>query len=195
MHRDSHEEKHILLHSRTHIVYVTTVGDLFMALFDNLFGQGDQNPWIEKGKNHFNQGRYEEAARDLGKALEISDEPATHYLRGEAFFYLGEAQQAAREFRICVEKNPEDITGWESFGESLLRIGSYKEALKCYDVVTTHRPNAQNGWLRKTECLERLARYTDAAAAAEAALNLDPDDRTLRGRAIQQMHSLISTRC
>ena len=77
----------------------------------------------------------------MGKALEISDDPAIHYMRGEALFYLGQSKQAALEFRACVEKKPEDITGWEALGEALMRTGSYAEAVKCYDVVTKHRPD------------------------------------------------------
>ncbi len=40
-----------------------------MALFDNLFGQGDQNPWIEKGKNHFNQADMKRQPGIWGKPL------------------------------------------------------------------------------------------------------------------------------
>ena len=37
-----------------------------MAFLDKLIGQGSNpNPWIDKASAHFEQGRYEEAARDL----------------------------------------------------------------------------------------------------------------------------------
>lgn len=86
--------------------------------------------WLAQGKAQLQQGRNQEAAQALGRAVKISpNEADKHGDLGLALFNLGQFEQAERHYRRALELNPKSAETLSNLGTLLNATGQSAQAV------------------------------------------------------------------
>jgi tetratricopeptide (TPR) repeat protein len=134
------------------------------------------------GTNYFGQQLYEEAARHLQKAVEITPEFTASYNQlGYAYRFLGRYEDAERVFKKYTELLPNDPNPYDSYAELLLKMGRFDEAITQYQMAlaaASHFPNSHYGI---SAALVYKGDYAAAREELQRAIKESRNDGELRG--------------
>ncbi|MEM9235855.1 MAG: tetratricopeptide repeat protein [Verrucomicrobiota bacterium] len=78
---------------------------------------------------------------------------------------LGELEDAAANYRRCVELDPDFFDGWHALGMALLKLDQVKEAIGCGLKAVTLRPNDLLAWTSLSQMYVRDGNIPEAEAA------------------------------
>ena len=154
--------------------------DLFTKL--TALHPDDERAHTLLGINHFGQQDYEEAARNLQKAVEIAPEFTASYNQlGYAYRFLNRFDDAERTFKKYTELLPDDPNPYDSYAELLLKMGRFDEAIIQYRKalsVVSHFPNSHYGI---AAALTYQGKYAQAREELQQAIDDARNDGELRG--------------
>ena len=121
---------------------------------------------LKRGDGFYFKGRYEEAAAEYGRAVELDPKNGSaRRSRGFAVAALGRLDEARRDFDRAVALNPADGEAYQARGTISFRQGRYAEAIDDFDRVIEIDPwNAQVRYYKALAC-ERIGRLRDAVEA------------------------------
>lgn len=99
----------------------------------------------EFGYTMYQQGRYKDA-RTLFEGLVIGNpyDPYFHAMLGAIFTKLDMHEEAAQEFSIAIELDPEDINSYVNRGELLLQHGEFEYAMEDLKAAIDLDPDGKN---------------------------------------------------
>ena len=92
-----------------------------------------------RGEEHFRQARIPESIADFDRQLELQpDRAAEHWQRGIAYYYAGEYEKGARQFKLHQTVNPQDVENavWHFLCVARAPKGSVEAARKTLIPVT-----------------------------------------------------------
>ena len=141
----------------------------------------------EFGYTMYQQGRYKDA-RTLFEGLVIGNpyDPYFHAMLGAIYTKLDMHEEAAQEFSIAIELDPEDINSYVNRGELLLQHGEFEYAMEDLKAAIDLDPDGKNpASLRARalaaatasvikELIERKEQGGDAAKAGAAGASAVP---------------------
>ncbi|MEM1085081.1 MAG: tetratricopeptide repeat protein [Verrucomicrobiota bacterium] len=78
---------------------------------------------------------------------------------------LGELEDAAANYRRCVELDPDFFDGWHALGMAQLKLDQVKEAIGCGLKAVTLRPNDLLAWTSLSQMYVRDGNIPEAEAA------------------------------
>ncbi|GEM_PF-616506 len=128
----------------------------------------------EFGYTFYQQGRYKDA-RTLFEGLVIGNpyDPYFHAMLGAIYTKLDMHEEAAQEFSIAIELDPEDINSYVNRGELLLQHGEFEYAMEDLKAAIDLDPEGKNPASLRARAL----------AAATASVIKELIDRRERGDA------------
>lgn len=99
----------------------------------------------EFGYTMYGQGRYKDA-RTLFEGLVIGNpyDPYFHAMLGAIYTKLDMHEEAAQEFSIAIELDPEDINSYVNRGELLLQHGEFESAMEDLKAAIDLDPEGKN---------------------------------------------------
>lgn len=99
----------------------------------------------EFGYTMYQQGRYKDA-RTLFEGLVIGNpyDPYFHAMLGAIYTKLDLHEEAAQEFSIAIELDPEDINSYVNRGELLLQHGEFEAAMEDLKAAIELDPKGEN---------------------------------------------------
>lgn len=99
----------------------------------------EANKYFESGKNHLNEGRFEDAISDFTKAMELHQKNAEYYFyRGNAHRNLGNLYQARRNYKQVIKMNPEHFGAYTNLALTYVQADFgliYASARSQYDMA------------------------------------------------------------
>jgi len=154
--------------------------------------------FFERGQYYYSVRDYDEAIRDLRRALDLQkDFPAAHNRLGLALLMKSQFAAAAREFRAAVEqKNGDYPAAQYNLGFALQQQGNtenissaYQDAINAYQQAIKNRGGTYpDAYYQTGICLLALKRYAEAADAFRKTLEQDqgpdPDAHNALGSAL-----------
>lgn len=78
---------------------------------------------------------------------------------------IGDLEEAAANYRRCVELDPEFFDGWHALGMALLKLDQVKEAIGCGLKAVTLRPNDLLAWTSLSQMYVRDGNIPEAESA------------------------------
>ncbi|MBI4507762.1 MAG: tetratricopeptide repeat protein [Chloroflexi bacterium] len=132
------------------------------------------------GREHANAGRWDEALRELNRALNLNPLLASaHYLLGYVELQRGRPAEALRALRQAVELKPDAADFQSALGVALHLAGDDAAAEGALRRALALDDGRADVWANLGELYEAQERGDEAAAAYERALALAPGDAAL----------------
>jgi tetratricopeptide (TPR) repeat protein len=142
------------------------------------------------GNAYLSIGDPSQAVFYLTRALEIEKGWSSYFLRGIAYFYLGDYDKAALDFNNAIQLNPEYAGAYHNLGNVYFSQSRYEEAIVYYTEAITREPNFVTAYLYRGYAYKQLGESAKAVADLEKFLTLSSEDDPDRGQAEQELREL-----
>ena len=137
-----------------------------------------------KGTCLFNMERYEEAIRDMERALELgmplSQQLSLRLLLGSSETKLGHPEAAIRHYERGFEINPRHPPLLLTLGQIRFDQGHYEEALSLYRILVEIEPENGQAHAHLGSVFDNLGQKRAALKSFERAVELRPDEEKFR---------------
>lgn len=100
------------------------------------------------------------------------------YAKGMHYQEKKQYEQAKKEYRRCLEHDPQYADALFATGFILLQQDSFEKARRQFDLVTKSEPNNANAYYNRGLCSELMNQKSDAKKDYEQALVFDKDMKT-----------------
>ncbi|TGY97647.1 tetratricopeptide repeat protein [Petralouisia muris] len=144
----------------------------------------------ERGHIYLLQGDYENAKKELDKAINSDDVKALLYL-AQVYDAQGDSSQAAALYESYISKNNSDVSTLVVLGDMQMEAGNYSQALEFYQQALTVKnpPNEQQ--LRRNEIIacEQMQDFEAAREKTLAYMKDYPEDEEA-----QKEYTFLQTR-
>jgi tetratricopeptide (TPR) repeat protein len=148
-----------------------------------LAAEGVSSYWFRRrGRAYLDAGDYEDAVRELERAVEAVPRPEIHDDLGLALQGLGRYAEAAERHRAALELRPDHPASLVRLGTALDGAGRLDEAIAAAARALELRPGLLPASLNLGTWLARAGRRAEAAAAFRRGLEHAPDDPRLAAR-------------
>ena len=138
---------------------------------------------LDEGRTLFVQGRFDESAGTLTRALEADPgNPTILFQRGRAFLAAGRADRAGEDFSAVLEQNPRDPDALQNLGSVRLAKGDLDGAAALFQTILDAAPDSPKALTSLGIVRARQGRFADAKPLLERALALEPDSETTKER-------------
>jgi tetratricopeptide (TPR) repeat protein len=138
---------------------------------------GDERAHMLLGISHFGVQEYDEAAKLLQRATEISPTFAPAYNQlGYAYRFLGRTEKAETVFRKYTELIPDDPNPYDSYAELLLKIGRFTDAIAQYEKALAVNDHFANSYAGIASALIYQGKHAEALVTLDKALSLARND-------------------
>jgi tetratricopeptide (TPR) repeat protein len=132
-----------------------------------------------QGLAHAEQGRYDDALRDLGRALELDPgNAATYAVRGAIHTAQRRHDDALDDLDRALELEPDDTYALARRSEVYRMKGRYHDALRDLSRVLELEPDDPTTLVARGDLHTGQGRYDDALPDLNRALELEPDNLT-----------------
>ncbi|OGL42117.1 MAG: hypothetical protein A3C43_08625 [Candidatus Schekmanbacteria bacterium RIFCSPHIGHO2_02_FULL_38_11] len=149
----------------------------FLVIFlSNANSANDSELYFSKGLLAFDEGRFDEAAIEFEKALQIdSENPNILFQLGKTYNRLKSFDESVEPLEKALKINPQ-IKGinYES-GVAYFNTGEFEKALNEFDITIEKEPERGEGYYYKALSLFRLDKWNDAITYLQKALELVPE--------------------
>jgi len=137
----------------------------------------DERSHMLLGVYHFGLQEFEQAAKLLKRATEISSTFAPAYNQlGYAYRFLGRFDEAEATFKKYTELLPDDPNPYDSYAELLLKIGRFQDAIVQYDKALAVDGNFANSYAGISSAMTYQGKYAEALVILEKAAGLARND-------------------
>lgn len=93
---------------------------------------------------------------------------------GEYFEQKGQMEKAKKNYRECLEKDPNCTPALINTGKILMTQDSFAKALRIFNIATMTKPNSSEAYYQKGLCYEKLNQKDSARIAFKQALVFNP---------------------
>ncbi|MDP6584296.1 MAG: tetratricopeptide repeat protein, partial [Anaerolineales bacterium] len=133
--------------------------------------------YFNRGNDHSNSGKYEEAIESYKQAIKLNpDDAYAHTRLGVAYRKSGMYEDAIESYKQAIRINPDDADAHIGLGIAYGRLGKHKEAIESYKQAIRIDPDfvlAHNGL---GVAYRNLGKYEEAIESYKQVIEIDPDD-------------------
>jgi arylsulfatase A-like enzyme/Flp pilus assembly protein TadD len=138
---------------------------------------------LDEGRTLIVQGRFDEAADTLTRALQNDPgNPTILFQRGRALLAAGHADRAGEDFSAVLALNPRNPDALQNLGSVRLAKGDLDEAAALFQQILDAAPDSPKALTSLGIARVRQGRFADAKPLLEHALALEPDSETAKER-------------
>src|SRR6266545_222860 len=128
------------------------------------------------GMVYYRQGREDEAAKTLKKAISLNPKDTCAYDQlGRMYYDLGQYTESIEAFRQEVELQPSSVA-YHFLGNGYYFTEKLEDALAAYQEAIRLTPNYEEAYIELGKVYIRLGCHADAIDSYQHALKLQPDD-------------------
>jgi tetratricopeptide (TPR) repeat protein len=131
--------------------------------------------YYNSGFIKLNQGYFEEAIADFDIVLSISPNDKAYFYKGRALIGLYKFEEAAVEFTMAIELNPDFYYAYNNRGNVFFQLGNYQAAINDFNAVIDINPDYVFAYNNRGNAYFKLENFEDALADYGVAINLRPD--------------------
>lgn len=144
----------------------------------------------ERGHIYLLQGDYENAKKELDKAINGDDVKALLYL-AQVYDAQGDSSQAAALYESYISKNNSDVSTLVALGDMQMEAKNYSQALEFYQQALSVKSPPNEQQLRRNEIIacEQMQDYEGAREKALAYIKDYPEDEEA-----QKEYTFLQTR-
>ncbi len=147
----------------------------------------DRGARLELAELHYDNGNYSDTLRVIDDMDELSDDPISQTMRGDAFQALGRYEEAVRAYTHSLSLRPNHVRTINMQAIALHRQGRNDEALERLEEAAFLDPlNHNTQWL-KARILYNSDRKSEAKAPLQRLFELDPRDKDLWTEAAEML--------
>ena len=131
----------------------------------------------ERGTNHVEAGRFDDALADYTRAFELDPQNETAcYNRGNTLYSLERYDEAVAVETQAIQLNPKDADAYNTRGKAHAMLANSDEALADFSKAIRLNPDLAEAYFNRG-CLyqDQLQKYKEAGLDYDAALRLDPE--------------------
>ncbi len=133
------------------------------------------------GMVYHRQGREDEAAKTLKKAISLNPNDTCPYDQlGRMYYDLGQYSESIEAFRQEIKLQPSSVA-YHFLGNGYYFTEKLEEALAAYQEAIRLTPNYEKAYIELGKVNNRLGRHADAIDSYQHALKIQPDDAIARG--------------
>ena len=144
--------------------------------------RGLPHDWAEQGYCLGHLGRWDEALRAFGRAIELDPTHAEAWrFQGWVLCNLKRYEDALASVDKAIELDPKDAAAWSYRGSALGNLGRHEDALASFNKAIKIDPKSGHRWLNQGRALANLGRYKDALASLDKAAELRPNNVPIWG--------------
>jgi len=104
-------------------------------------------------------------------------------LEGNQAFKAGEYGKAAESYQGALRLDPDDVAILQNLAAAEIKLGLFDSAIGHADAANSLTGGfSAKALFRKAQALEGLAQFDEACEAFKAAVDVDPNDRSVRQR-------------
>jgi len=115
-----------------------------------------------RGVAYDNNGQYEKAVADYGRAIRIKPDDEVYFNRGETYFKLQQYRRAVKDFSRAIRFNRRMVSAYHNRGTAYFHLRRYRRAIRDFSrairLDPTYAPAYQNrAFVYKTRGKKRKA--------------------------------------
>lgn len=136
--------------------------------------------------------RIDDALASYDKAIKISANPITLFLRGNLLARHGRFEEAASAFARAFATKGDFADAYSNHANCMVSLGRFEEALKSFKSVLALRPDADD-YYNNGIAFEKLGRFKDAVEAYDQAIAANPrfaEAYANRGNSLKELGQL-----
>ncbi|CAD7701189.1 unnamed protein product [Ostreobium quekettii] len=121
-----------------------------------------------------------ELAKELGSEVVDKARALAEKEAGNEAFSEGRYEDAVKRFTECIKLDGSNEIYYSNRSAAHAKAGDFPSALRDAEAALRLKPRWVKGWARKAAALQGLNYHSEAKEAYERALEIEPDDETLR---------------
>ena len=136
---------------------------------------GDLSPVrVTLGMIYKGTGRYDDAERELRRAIALGDNAVAHQQLGATLYLLGRTDEAVAEYRRAIALKPGYWAFYNTLGNVLGNVGRDEEAVGQFRRVVELRPDSPLGYSNLAGTFAALGQLDSAAVWYRRAVRVNP---------------------
>jgi Tfp pilus assembly protein PilF len=136
----------------------------------------DANLHVQKGQEHVEEGRYEQAISEFDEAIGIdSENPTVYLMRGLAYFRMGQHEMAVQDYDEAIQLDPRSYGAYLSRGIIHATLGRSEKAIQDYDEAVRLNPDDLGSYINRANAYVRLEQYEKAVEDYDESLKISPE--------------------
>ena len=146
-------------------------------LFSQISFSQTAKEWLEKGKNAYNNERYESAIEYCTKAIELNYSllAGAYSNRGNAKNCLGKYKDAIIDLDKAIELEPKFAMPYNNKGYSLIKLDKRTKAIACFNKAILLDPNYIEAYYNRGNYKNIIGQYDSAIIDFSKAISLAPN--------------------
>jgi tetratricopeptide (TPR) repeat protein len=138
----------------------------------------DARQFLDVGDAYYNDGKYEMAIKEYGKAIAVDEGlAAAYYHRGLAYDKMESIDKAIQDYSKAISLTPrhDDAQIYHNRGLAYLKSGNYSEAIEDYDNAIAINPKFTEAYHNRGIAYSRKGQYDKAIEDYNRALDIRPN--------------------
>ena len=133
--------------------------------------------YFNRGNDHSNSGKYEEAIESYKQAIKLNpDDAYAHTRLGVAYYKSGKYQEAIKSYKRAIRLDPDYRDAHHNLGVAYDELGRYKEAIESYKQAIRIDPDYADVHNNLGNAYSKLGMYKEAIKSYKQAIRIDPDN-------------------
>jgi tetratricopeptide (TPR) repeat protein len=136
---------------------------------------GKTRPHLALSKAYYEEGMFNDAKRELRRAMEIGPDYAQNHGMKGVQPILDRYEDAIRNYREVLRSNPDSAEAHNNLGVVYETLGRYEDAEKEYQAALKIEPEYARAHNNLGVVYDKYGHHEDAVKEYQAALRIDPD--------------------
>jgi tetratricopeptide (TPR) repeat protein len=120
-------------------------------------------------------GYWKNSIELFNHALQVTNSAFAHNARGDAYYKLGQYQQAIEDFNQAILLKPYYANAYHSRGTAYAELGQYKRALENFNEAIRLKPDSALAYYSRGTAYAKLGQYQHALENFNEVIRLQPD--------------------
>ena len=140
----------------------------------------EESDLLAQAEDAEDRGDLAAAAEGYARVIEKRPDAEAFFNLGNIFYQLAREGEAAEQYLLALELDPEFAEAWNNLGNALVAIGKPDDAVRAYRRALTLEPDYPDAHCNLATILERLDRHDEAEVHRNECVRAFPSEARLR---------------
>jgi len=133
--------------------------------------------YYDKGKDYFNEGKYQLAIDEFTTAIQLNPNyTEAYFMRGYVYDELYQYQRAIEDYDKAIQLDPHDASAYNNRGITYQKLGAYQRSIQDFNRAILLDPDDTLAYNNRGIAYHNLGQYQRAIQDFDSGIQLDPDD-------------------